>query len=69
MATIEKQVGLLLVTGCRRGEIMGLKWDKVDFKTNRVKIDRELIISKSIDFAHNMYYDSRARRRMLWIPI
>lgn len=24
---------------------------------------------KRIDFAHNMYYDSRARRRMLWIPI
>lgn len=38
---------LLLVTGCRRGEIMGLKWDKVDFKENRVKIDSELIISKS----------------------
>lgn len=38
---------LLLVTGCRCGEIMGLKWDKVDFKTNRLKIDRELIISKS----------------------
>lgn len=38
---------MLLVTGCRRGEIMGLKWDKVDFKKNRVKIDRELIISKS----------------------
>lgn len=38
---------MLLVTGCRRGEIMGLKWDKVDFKTNRVKIGRELIISKS----------------------
>lgn len=38
---------MLLVTGCRRGEIMGLKWDKVDFKTNRLKIDRELIISKS----------------------
>ena len=38
---------LLLVTGCRRGEIMGLRWDKVDFKTNRLKIDRELIISKS----------------------
>ena len=38
---------MLLVTGCRRGEIMGLKWGKVDFKTNRVKIDSELIISKS----------------------
>ena len=26
---------------------MGLKWNKVDFKENRVKIDSELIISKS----------------------
>ena len=38
---------LLLVTGCRRGEIMGLKWEKVDFKTNRVKIDRALLVSTS----------------------
>ena len=38
---------LLLVTGCRRGEIMGLKWDKVDFDTNRVKIDRALVVSPS----------------------
>lgn len=38
---------LLLVTGCRRGEIMGLKWEKVDFKENRVKIDRALIVSPS----------------------
>lgn len=38
---------LLLVTGCRRGEIMGLKWEKVDFKESRVKIDRELIVTKS----------------------
>ena len=38
---------LLLVTGCRRGEIMGLKWEKVDFKNNRVTIDRALIVSPS----------------------
>ena len=38
---------LLLVTGCRRGEIMGLKWDKVDFENSRVKIDRALIVSPS----------------------
>ena len=30
---------LLIVTGCRRGEIMGLKWEKIDFENNRVKID------------------------------
>ena len=39
---------LLLVTGCRRGEIMGLKWDKVDFENSRVKIDRSLIMSPSM---------------------
>ena len=38
---------LLLVTGCRRGEIMGLKWEKVDFKNNRVTIDRALLVSPS----------------------
>ena len=36
---------LLIVTGCRRGEIMGLKWDKIDFESSRVKIDRALITS------------------------
>lgn len=38
---------LLIVTGCRRGEIMGLKWEKVDFENNRVKIDSELITTRS----------------------
>ena len=36
---------LLIVTGCRRGEIMGLKWEKVDFANSRVRIDRALINS------------------------
>lgn len=38
---------LMIVTGCRRGEIMGLKWEKVDFENSRVKIDRALVSSKS----------------------
>ena len=38
---------LLIVTGCRRGEIVGLKWEKIDFENNRVKIDTELIYTKS----------------------
>lgn len=38
---------LMIVTGCRRGEVMGLKWEKVDFENNRVKIDRALLISPS----------------------
>lgn len=38
---------LMIVTGCRRGEIMGLKCDKVDFANSRIRIDRALLISKS----------------------
>ncbi len=38
---------LLIVTGCRRGEIVGLKWDKVDFESNRLTIDSALIVSPS----------------------
>lgn len=37
---------LLIVTGCRRGEIMGLKWDKVDLDRQRITIDRALLVGK-----------------------
>lgn len=38
---------LLIVTGCRRGEIAGLKWDKVDLEQCRIKIDRALLSTPS----------------------
>lgn len=34
---------LLIVTGCRRGEIMGLKWDKLDLTGRKVRIDSTLL--------------------------
>ena len=34
---------LLLVTGCRRGEIAGLKWGKVDWNTGTIRIDSTLL--------------------------
>lgn len=36
---------LLIVTGCRRGEIMGLKWSAVDFDNNQIKINNNLLYS------------------------
>ena len=31
---------LALDSGCRRGEIVGLKWDDIDFKTGQLTISR-----------------------------
>ncbi len=38
-------VHLLLITGARRGEILGLKWDKVDFERNRIYICNNVLYS------------------------
>ena len=35
-------IHFLLVSGCRRGEVAGLRWDRVDFKTGIVRIDSSL---------------------------
>ena len=32
-------IHLFIVTGCRLGEIVGLKWEKVDFDNKQIKID------------------------------
>ena len=36
---------LLIDTGCRRGEIAGLRWEKVNFETGVITIDRALLYS------------------------
>lgn len=33
---------LLITTGCRRGEIMGLKWSKIDFENSKIRIESAL---------------------------
>ena len=36
---------LLIITGCRRGEIMGLRWNRVDFQRSTIRIDTNLLYS------------------------
>ena len=36
-------VNLLLVSGCRRGELLGLKWDHVDWENGQIHIDCTLL--------------------------
>ena len=38
-------INLLIVTGCRRGEIAALKWHNIDFKNSKIKIDSTLLYS------------------------
>lgn len=37
---------MLLITGCRRGEIAGLKWSKIDFKNSQIKVDSALLYAR-----------------------
>ncbi len=39
-------IHLLIVTGCRRGEIAGLRWSRIDWNNAQLLIDRSLLYSK-----------------------
>lgn len=41
-------VHLLLITGARRGEVLGLKWSKVDFENNRIHICNSILYKSDI---------------------
>lgn len=56
---------LLLITGCRRGEIMGLKWSKIDFKNNQIKIDTALLYSSD----KGIYEDTTKTENVRFIKI
>jgi len=58
---------LLIFTGCRRGEILGLKWDKVDFKNSAISIEINLLYTKQ----RGVFTDTtktEASRRTIKIP-
>lgn len=56
---------LLLITGCRRGEIMGLKWADVEWDRNRVKIARSLLYSP----ARGVYEDTTKTGNIRYVSI
>lgn len=55
-------VHLLLITGARRGEILGLKWDKVDFNSNQVYICNNVLYSTDVGIYEDTPKTERSKR-------
>lgn len=55
-------VHLLLITGARRGEVLGLKWDKVDFDGNRIYICNSVLYSPDVGIYESTPKKERSRR-------
>lgn len=59
-------VHLFLITGARRGEILGLKWSAVDYKANRIHIKNSILYS--ID--RGIYEDTpKTETSIRWITL
>lgn len=55
-------VHLLLITGCRRGEVLGLKWDKVDFTSNQAYICNNILYSADVGIYEDTPKTERSKR-------
>ena len=55
-------VHLLLISGARRGEVLGLKWNKVDFDGNRIYICNNILYSSDIGIYEDTPKTERSKR-------
>lgn len=55
-------IHLLAITGARRGEIAGLKWDEVDFENNQIYIKNNLIYTPDVGTYESTPKTNRGKR-------
>ncbi len=61
-------VHLLLITGARRGEVIGLKWNKVDFENNRIFICNSVLYAPDVGLYEAAPKTERSRRYVTLPP-
>lgn len=60
-------VHMLLITGARRGEVLGLKWDNVDFENNRVYICNSVLYSADVGIYESTPKTEKSKR-YIYLP-
>ena len=60
-------VHMLLITGARRGEVLGLKWDNVDFENSRVYICNSVLYSADVGIYESTPKTEKSKR-YIYLP-
>ena len=61
-------VTVLMMSGCRRGELLGLKWDKVDFAQNTILIDNNVLYVSGVGIYEDTPKTAKSRRLIALPP-
>ncbi len=65
---IEVPVLLTAIYGLRRSEVLGLKWDAIDFKKQRITVKRTLVVGNEELLLEDSTKNSSSRRSLTLIP-
>lgn len=55
---------LLIFSGCRRGEIWGLQWDKINFKNHEININKNLLYTRTRGVFEDTVKTEKSKRRL-----
>ena len=61
-------ITILMMSGCRRGELMGLKWDRVDFEQGTIRIDNNDLYVPGVGLYEDTPQTEKSKRTIALPP-
>ena len=61
-------ITILMMSGCRRGELMGLKWDRVDFEQGTIRIDNNVLYVPGVGLYEDTPKTEKSKRTIALPP-